>query len=125
MLSGVRPNAGLVKSYSAPVNKYYTTHPYPAYYDARWHTLRRKRQTSPIQGVKPLHTEYYGKSGMPSKYFGLKRGSKVRAYGLYPDDTAVPIYSNQGFVEYLTETNLDELYLLLEQAGFTALSDTL
>lgn len=121
ILQGVKPNAGAVRSYNAPVGKKEATKPYPAFYDSRWHTLKTKRKTANSQGVKPLSTSYYGEAGQPQKYYGLKKGGKIKAYGLYDDDVAVPIYSSTGYVEYITETNIDELYQILQDSGFEAI----
>lgn len=114
ILQGVKPNAASVRRFNAPVGKYYDSQqPHHEYFYGSWHTVQKERATSGSMGVKPLDTTYYGVSGMPDKYYGIKKGSKIRAYGLYDDGSAVPVYSDNGFVEWITETNINELYGIL------------
>lgn len=123
VLSGVKPNAGAVRSYNAPVNQYTKTPPYKEYYGGRWHTLKKARKTAGFMGLTPLNTKYYGESGTPTKYFGIRKGGKIRAYGLYDDNDAVPVYSDKGFVEWWTQQNLEELYAVLQETGFKCINE--
>ena len=114
IFQGVKPNAASARRFNAPVGKYYDSQqPHHEYFYGSWHTVQKERATSSSMGVMPLDTTYYGVSGMPDKYYGIKKGSKIRAYGLYDDGSAVPVYSDGGFVEWITETNINELYGIL------------
>ena len=60
---------------------------------------------------------YYGVSSRPQKLFGLKRKGRLRSYGITQEHVVVPVYSEQGFVEWLVEEPLDEVRRTLEQKG--------
>lgn len=119
-LRGVKPNAAAVKGFSAPVGKYKKVPKYHARTAFGWRTLDKARETSVRAGVKHLETEYYGTTARPSAFFGLRRGGKKVAFGL-ADGVAVPVYSDIGFVEWITDTQADELARIMEAAGFAAL----
>ena len=87
-----------------------------------WKTLDKARETSPRAGVDTLDTEYYGVSARPSVFFGLRRAGKKIAFGL-ADGVAVPVYSETGFVEWITGEQADELARIMEQAGFAAMDN--
>lgn len=119
ILTGKKPNIGHVKGFGAPVNQYKKSSD-PIHYekDGRWFTTYKERQTSPSLGAKPLEMSFYGE--VPREYFGLKRkGAKV-AFGLVNDE-AVPVYSQEGFVEYLSIQQEEELERILAEAGYTAI----
>lgn len=122
-LSGVKPNAGHAKGFTAPVGKReFSPSPVRVHFPQGWKTVHTVRKTSPSLGVvKSLKTQYFGASGEPRGFFGLKRKKGKEAFGLV-DDVAVPIYSDQGFVEYLTQDSESELERILIDAGFTAIN---
>lgn len=120
ILQGVKPNAGAVRGFTAPVGKYEKTAPHPVHLPYGWRALTKERATSGRAGNPILDTQYYGVTGKPTQFFGLKRHGKPRAYGLI-DGVAVPVYSEDGFVEWLTEEQSDELQEILEKAGYSAL----
>lgn len=122
ILRGVRPNAASARGFSAPVGKYRGVPKYRANTAYGWKTLDRARQTSARAGVDTLDTEYFGVSAQPSQFFGLRRAGKKIAFGL-ADGVAVPVYSETGFVEWITETQADELARIMAQAGFAALEN--
>lgn len=121
-LSGVKPNLGHAKGFSAPVEKRKVADkPIHVHLDKGWRTVHTERVTSPTPGVaRPLDTSYYGVSGKPKAFFGLKRKNGKEAFGLI-GDTAVPIYSEEGFVEFLTQDSEKELERILIEAGYTAI----
>lgn len=121
-LQGVKPNAAHAKGFGAPVNKYKKT-ANPVYFineNGEWRATHKERKTSPTLGTKALETNYFGVSGKPKAFFGLKRKKGKEAFGLI-GDTAVPIYSDEGFVEYLTQDSEAELERILFDAGYTAM----
>ena len=120
ILRGVKPNAASARGFSAPVGKYREVPKYRAYTPYGWRTLDKARDTSGRSGTGILRTHYYGVSGNPTAFFGLKRGGKVEAYGL-AGGVAVPVYSDYGFVEWITEMQESELVKILESAGFSAI----
>ena len=122
ILRGVRPNAAAARGFSAPVGKYRSVPKYRANTVYGWKTLDKARETSPRAGVDTLDTEYYGVSARPSVFFGLRRAGKKIAFGL-ADGVAVPVYSETGFVEWITGEQADELARIMEQAGFAALDN--
>ena len=121
ILHGVKPNAGAIRGFSAPVNQRVDA-PKPIHVKLPfgWRTVDTERKTGSYLGVKQLDTSYYGVSGTPNEYFGLKRKGKVEAFGI-ADNTAVPVYSDFGFVEWLTQDSIEELESILIDAGYTAL----
>lgn len=119
ILTGNKPNVGHVKGFGAPVNKY-TKSPNPIHYEknGRWYTTYKERETSNNLGAKPLEMAFYGE--VPKEYFGLKRkGAKV-AFGLVNDE-AVPVYSDEGLVEYISINQQEELERILFEAGYTVI----
>lgn len=122
ILRGVRPNAAAARGFSAPVGKYRSVPKYRASTVYGWKTLDRARETSPRAGVETLETEYFGVSAQPSQFFGLRRSGKKIAFGL-ADGVAVPVYSETGFVEWITREQADELARIMAQAGFAALEN--
>lgn len=122
-LQGVKPNIAHAKGFTAPVNKRRIADtPVHVRFPQGWRTITTERVTSPTPGIaRPLDTHYYGAIGQPKKYFGLKRKSGKEAFGLI-DDVAVPIYSETGFVEYLTQDSEAELEWILIDAGYTAVN---
>lgn len=120
ILRGVKPNAAAVNGFSAPVGKYKKVQRYHARTAFGWRTFDKERETSPRAGVEILKTEYYGVSARMSVFFGLRRAGKKVAFGL-ADGVAVPVYSESGFVEWITDTQADELARILADAGFAAI----
>lgn len=122
-LSGVKPNAGHAKGFRAPINKRkQSDKPIHIHLDKGWRTVKTERLTSPSLGTKTLDTTYYGVSGKPSAFFGLKSKGGKEAFGII-QNTAVPIYADGGLVEWISETNIDELYRILEECGFKAIEE--
>lgn len=121
VLQGVKPNAGAVRGFGAPVDRRFPLQT-PVEVETRWgwKTVKTGRSTSGRSGVKTLETQYFGISGTPTQFYGLRRGKTVEAFGLIGEQP-VPIYSDTGLVEWITEDNLDYLEQLLENAGFTAI----
>lgn len=122
-LSGVKPNAAHAKGFFAPVDKREAApKPVHVHFPQGWRTVHTVRKTSPSLGtVKRLQTQYFGVSGNPAAFFGLKRKTGKEAFGLV-DGVAVPVYSDKGFVEYLTEDSEAELERILTEAGYTAIN---
>lgn len=123
VLQGVKPNAARSRGFGAPVDKREPSQPRTIYFGDGWKTVTTKRKTSPSMGVKALDIGYYGTSGKPKEYFGLKRGGKAQAFGLVDEETAVPIYSDSGLVEWIVDDNAVELERILEEAGFKAIEN--
>ena len=46
----------------------------------------------------------------------MKQGSELRAYGLTVDSHALPVYSNQSVVEWLTEEQMAEVQDILKRS---------
>lgn len=122
-LQGVKPNASFARGFFAPVDKRgIAPQPVKVRFPQGWRTVHTVRKTSPTLGtVGRVKTHYFGVSGEPKAYFGLKRKRGNEAFGLI-DETAVPVYSDQGFVEYLTQDSESELERILMDAGFTAIN---
>lgn len=121
ILRGVKPNAGYDRRYNAPIEKREKMpKPEPVKFAWGWRMVDTKRKTSNSQGIQPLDIGYYGVSGKPDQFFGLRRKGKIQAFGLI-DDAAVPIYSQDGFVEWLTVDNAEELERICIESGFEAI----
>lgn len=120
VLQGVKPNAARARGFGSPIDKREAASPYPAYFGGKWHTVKTKRMAGRL-GLEPLKPDYYGVSRQPDKFFGLRRGGKAVAFGLVDDETAVPVYSDTGLVEWIVDYNAVELERILEEAGFKAI----
>lgn len=121
ILQGVKPNLGHTRGFTAPVNKReQTVKPRHFFGDSGWRTVNTQRKTSNSAGSKPLQTSYFGVTGTPSQFYGLRRKGGVEAFGLV-NDTPVPVYSDYGFVEYLTESETDQFTQALLDAGYSVL----
>lgn len=120
ILRGVKPNAAADNGFTAPVGKYRKVPQYREKTSFGWRTFDKEREISTRAGVDTLQTEYFGVSARPSVFFGLRRAGKKIAFGL-ADGVAVPVYSETGFVEWITQEQADELARIMEQAGFSAL----
>lgn len=123
ILRGVKPNAARSKAFGAPVDQREPS-PTPLHVliDDRWRTVTTRRKASPQLGMHPLKIGYYGVSAFPVEFFGVKQGKKVNAYGLVDYETAVPVYSDTGLVEWVVDSNEKELERILEEAGFKAIN---
>lgn len=122
ILRGLKPNAGRMRGYNAPVDKRKPLEvPKKVKLSFGWRTVRTERKTAESQGVKALEADYFGVSGQPDQYFGLKRKNRIDAFGLV-DETAVPVYSNTGFVEWLTIDNAAELERICIESGYAAIN---
>ena len=78
--------------------------------------MTKERVTS--TGERVDNVRYYGTSGRPQRFFGIKRKGRVRAYGITQDHVVVPVYSEHGFVEWLVEDQMDDVLRILEETGF-------
>ena len=119
ILRGVKPNAAAVPGFTAPIGK---TEKVPEYRENTafgWRTFDRRRKTGRA-GVDILQTHYFGVNERPNTFFGLRRNGKPQAFGL-ADGVAVPVYSDYGFVEWITDAQADELARILQEAGYSAI----
>ena len=115
-LRGVNPNAGDTRAWGAPTNKWQKGEPRRVPLPYGWKTVTKERVTSP--GERVDNVRYYGARGRPQRFFGIKRKGRVRAYGITQDHVVVPVYSEQGFVEWLVEDQMDDVLRILEETGF-------
>lgn len=127
ILRGVKPNAGYAKGFSAPIDKTHLIRSHKVNFGSDqkpfWRTVKRVVDTVGGLGVEVLDASYYGVSGKPSQFFGKKSKGGKLAYGVsVMDNVAVPIYSEDGLVEWVAETNADELQNILIDAGYKALA---
>lgn len=122
ILQGVKPNAARARAFGAPIGKREPTTPHSVLTDKGWRNVGTRRKTSNSAGLKTADVSYYGISGKPKEYFGLKRGGKAQAFGLVDEETAIPIYSDSGLVEWIVDDNAVELERILEEAGFKAIN---
>lgn len=122
ILQGVKPNAGAVRGFGAPINKRVASKSVRVKIGDEWKTVKTARKTGGYLGLKMMDDTYLGLSGKPDQFFGLKKKGKIKAFGIVDDD-AVKVYSDEGFVEWLTSDSVDELVGILEQAGFAAISE--
>ena len=118
-LRGVKPNAGETRAWGAPTNKWQKGEPRRVALPYGWRTVTKERATS--RGERVDTPSYYGVSSRPQKFFGLKRKGRLRAYGITQEHVVVPVYSEQGFVEWLVEDQLEDVRRILEQTGFEKL----
>ena len=112
ILRGVKPNAATVPGFTAPVGKTRKVPQYREKLPYGWKTLDRVRKTG-AAGVDILETHYYGVQSEPRVFFGLRRKGGPQAFGL-ADGVAVPVFSDYGFVEWITDAQADELARILE-----------
>lgn len=115
-LRGVNPNAGATRAWGAPTNKWQKGEPRRVQLPYGWKTVTKERVTS--TGERVANVRYYGANGKPQRFFGVKRKVRVRAYGITQDNVVVPVYSEQGFVEWLVEDQMDDVLRILEETGF-------
>ena len=121
ILQGVKPNLGHTRGFTAPVNKREKAlKPRHFYGEGGWKTVDTQRKSSNSAGSKPLQTSYFGVSGNPTSFYGLRRRGGIEAFGLI-NDQPVPVYSEYGFVEYITESESDQFTQALLEAGFLVL----
>jgi hypothetical protein len=121
ILQGVKPNLGHTRGFTAPVNqREKTPKPRHFYGEGGWKTVDTQRKSSNSAGSKPLQTSYFGVSGNPTQFYGLRRRGGIEAFGLI-NETPVPVYSEYGFVEYLTESETDSFTQALLDAGYSVL----
>lgn len=109
ILEGIVPEASMIKGWRAPLNKYVPARPHPVKLFYGWKTVSKKRGLTKSPGVGIRDVEYYGGARPTLGYFGMKQGSELRAYGLTSDSHALPVYSNQSVVEWLTGDQKQEV----------------
>ena len=115
ILEGIVPEASMIKGWRAPLNKYVHARPHPVKLFYGWKTVSKKRALTKSPGVEIRDVEYYGGARPTLGYFGMKQGSELRAYGLTADSHALPVYSNQSVVEWLTEEQMAEVQRILRE----------
>lgn len=127
ILQGVKPNAGAVKGFSAPVKKKIPIKHEKVNVGSPsspvWRTIKNRSVLASNIGVEALNPAYYGVSDKPSQFFGKKIKSGLMAFGVATQEhEAVPIYSENGLVEWVSDINKDEMISILIEAGYKALS---
>ena len=116
ILEGIVPEASKVKGWRAPLNKYVPARPHPVKLFFGWRTVSKKRALTKSPGVEIRDVEYYGGRKPNLGYFGIKRDGELRAYGLTADSNALPVYSNQSIVEWLTQEQMAEVQDILKRS---------
>lgn len=117
ILEGIVPEASMIKGWRAPLNKYVPARPHPVkLYFGGWKTIKKKRALTKSPGVEIRNVDYYGGRKPTLGYFGMKQGGELRAYGLTAESYAVPVYSNQSIVEWLTEEQMAEVQDILKRS---------
>ena len=117
ILEGIVPEASMIKGWRAPLNKYVPARPHPVkLFYGGWKTIKKKRGLTKSPGVGIRDVEYYGGAKPTLGYFGMKQGSELRAYGLTADSHALPVYSNQSVVEWLTQEQMAEVQDILKRS---------
>ena len=109
ILEGIVPEASMIKGWRAPLNKHVPARPHPVKLYYGWKTIKKKRALTKSPGVEIRDVEYYGGRKPTLGYFGMKQGSELRAYGLTSDSHALPVYSNQSVVEWITRDQKPEV----------------
>lgn len=132
---GTAPNAGRVKGFGAPVDKWHSTKPYVFKYPEKgtifgrsrtpygrgWVTYGKAQDTSRDAGI-PLKTAYYGGSPVKlTRFFGIKG----LGYGRTKDGKAVPIYYESAFVDWMMSQHDDEIGRIIMEAGQDVISQSL
>lgn len=113
ILGGRAPNAAEIKGFSAPVARRMPARPHPVKIDGRWHVVSTKTKLGRL-GVYERPTVYRRGSTIDLGYFGLRRGGKIRAYGVSEDWDALPAYSIDA-VTWLAEQK-DAIALIVSEA---------
>lgn len=130
ILQGVKPNIGTLNSMKGfgvrTRQKVNLSKPIHVKIDdfVGWKTItHRMRGYHDLRSPK-LDTDYFGVSGEPVEYFGAKKRKgkgKAQVFGVIEHE-AVPIYSEQGLVEWLMY-NKAEMFRILTECAQTAIQN--
>lgn len=127
-ICGVPPNAGRVSGVNVPINEWYEgTTAFTKPYGMSYRTTKKRMKTAASCGVPMANdVKYYGVSGQPKRFFGIKYGShKVTVYGLVKQGEVVPVYSEEGYADWLMNYNREELERILFETGSEVLDKVL
>lgn len=116
VLEGIVPYASEMKGWKGPLNGYVSARPHPVKLFYGWKTVSKKRKLTKSPGVEIRDVQYYGGHRPSLGYFGLKQDGGVRSYGMTPQSYAVPVYSNQSVVEWLTQEQMTEVLDLIKRS---------
>lgn len=123
---GTSPNAGRMKGFNAPVDKWMPTkEAFHVFGEKGWRTIHKARRVTNSAGVPIQDVPYYGTSDRPDRYFGLRRGKVTLAYGWTDDGLALPVYTQDSYADWIMTTHRDEIDRIVLEAGQDVLSDAI
>lgn len=123
---GTSPNAGRVKGFNAPVNEWKKTdETYRIFGEGEWRTIHKVQMVRASAGVPVQDVSYYGTSNCPERYFGIKKGRVILAYGKTKDDLSLPVYAKANYPDWIMNNHREEIERIIMEAGRDVLGEML
>lgn len=115
---GTSPNAGRMKSFNAPTNKWQTMLRYFRFYGRDgWRTIHKMQMVRATAGTPIQNVPYYGTSEKPDRFYGIKKGKTTLAYGKTESGIALPVYAQDSYADWIMNKHLDEIENIIIECG--------
>lgn len=120
---GSAPNAGRMKSFNAPTDKWTKVRRYfHIYGNNGWRTIHKTQMVKTNAGTDIKDVPYYGTSDRPEKYFGIKKGRIKLAYGKTDSGIALPVYADNSYPDWIMQNHRDEIDNIILDTGRSVLN---
>lgn len=118
IIYGTAPNAGRMKAFNAPTNKWtHTMRSFHIFGKSGWRTIHKVQMVRSTAGTPIQDVPYFGTSEKPDQYFGIKKGSVTLAYGKTDSDLALPVYAQDSYPDWVMKNHLDEIEAIIIETG--------
>lgn len=123
---GTSPNAGRMKAFNAPTNKWERVRRY-FHIKGRdgFRTIHKVQMVRTTAGTEIADVPYFGTSERPAKYYGIQKGRVTLAYGKTASGIALPVYAEDSYPDWLMEHHRDEIDRIIMETGRAILSEAL
>lgn len=120
---GSSPNAGRMKAFNAPTDKWQRVRRYFHIYGNKgWRTIHKVQTVRTTAGTEIKDLPYFGTFEQPEKYFGTKKGRVKLAYGKTKSGIALPVYAENSYPDWIMQHHRDEIDNIILETGRSVLN---
>lgn len=117
-LFGTSPNTGRMKAFAAPIEEWVEVPKTFRILGAQgWRTIKKAQKVYKQAGTPVQDVSYFGTTEKPEKFFGIRRGKEIHAYGRTEGGIALPIYAKDSFADWIMEQHKEEIDRIVLEAG--------